>query len=67
MHYLDISKFISIFEIILLKNLENILYYEKVVENIYMNMFICIDILNNEFDKNISLKYVFFPICFFWI
>ncbi|ETW27340.1 hypothetical protein PFFCH_05271 [Plasmodium falciparum FCH/4] len=65
MHYLDISKFISIFEIILLKNLENILYYEKVVENIYMNMFICIDILNNEFDKNISLKYVFFPICFF--
>ncbi|SBS94684.1 ARID/BRIGHT DNA binding domain containing protein [Plasmodium malariae] len=64
MHYLDLSKFISLFETIFLKNLENIIYHEKVVENIYMNMFICIDILNHEFGKNISLKYVFFPIHF---
>ncbi|CRH01098.1 conserved Plasmodium protein, unknown function [Plasmodium relictum] len=65
MHYFDLSKFISLFETIFLKNFENIIYHERAVQNIYINMFICIDILNNELNKNISLKYVFFPINFF--
>ncbi|CAD2095071.1 hypothetical protein YYG_04745 [Plasmodium vinckei petteri] len=60
-HYFYLSKFLSIFETIFLKNFENIIYHEKVIENVYINMFICIDIINKEMGKNISLKYIFFP------
>ncbi|EAA16760.1 hypothetical protein [Plasmodium yoelii yoelii] len=60
-HYFYLSKFLSIFEAIFLKNFENIIYHEKVIENVYINMFICIDIINKELGKNISLKYIFFP------
>ncbi|ANQ09105.1 Uncharacterized protein PCOAH_00036840 [Plasmodium coatneyi] len=61
LHYFDISKFLSIFELIFLKNFENIIFHEKAIQNIYMNMFICVDILNNELGRSISLKYIFFP------
>ncbi|SCM18961.1 conserved Plasmodium protein, unknown function [Plasmodium chabaudi adami] len=60
-HYFYLSKFLSIFETVFLKNFENIIYHEKVIENVYINMFICIDIINKEMGKNISLKYIFFP------
>ncbi|SCO58779.1 conserved Plasmodium protein, unknown function [Plasmodium berghei] len=60
-HYFYLSKFLSIFETIFLKNFENIIYHEKVIENVYINMFICIDIINKELGTNISLKYIFFP------
>ncbi|CAA9989298.1 AT-rich interactive domain-containing protein, putative [Plasmodium knowlesi strain H] len=61
LHYFDISKFLSIFELIFLKNFENIIFHEKAIQNIYLNMFICVDILNNELGRSISLKYIFFP------